>query len=426
MSLFTLCKFQLKADALRARNLKGIGKSSTENVIRSLCTPDVVRGTSRLDYGQKPKPVAKKEVEEFALKSNVGKLKVTHGGSVSHADLSLDDCARDCIYRDCSECGKKKMINYLLDANPGLDLNAPASYHSWEMIEKLNRDGSIRKEPAKIFYQTEIGVLLDLWCTEAVNMATHIFNFKWQAAQFELVKSKIMCGDVLMVMDFAQNVTHQETEEIISKFRTRQSSTLHPIVCYYKCYGCRHIITEEVLMISPDLNHDALAVETYTQKAVTHLKENHITVNRIIQFTDNCAVQYKCKTAFDYICRSKLPVHRNFFGAQHGKGPADGVIGRTVQLVDAACRTGAKVRTAFKFQHLCENKWTTPPPTPSMCSHYRRRYIYVDKIDRTPVSDASVVPTTMRLHSARNTNIKDIVEVNFSSCFCRFNYFYFF
>ena len=432
--------FQLKGDGLKARFIKGINRSPTQNIIRSLCDPSAVRIDSRLTFSFNKKEQLEQEVTaQFKLKSNVGKKNVTHVPAVSHGTFSLDDCARDCIYRDCLKCGKKKLMNYILDANPNLDLNRPANYHEWELIVKKKPDGSVwknaadgstKKELVKIYHATEIGVLLDKWCQNAVTMSTHIFNFKWQAAQFELVKSKLKHGDLLMVMDFAQNVQHQETNEPIQKFRSRQSSTLHPVVCYYKCHSCRSLITDELLMATKDLTHDAAAVETFTQIAVENLMAKNITVNRIIQFTDNCAVQYKCKTAFDYMSRWDIPIHRNYFGSQHGKGPADGCIGRTVQQVDSACRTGdATIYDAFQFTFYCQENLTRDPTRIGkrllepheipMCEHFQRHFIYVDSIDRTLCTNAKPVPKTLKVHSAKNTGRPGIVEVNFATCFCR-------
>ena len=440
--LCSMClNFKLKSAGLKSRRVKGISSSPTQNIMYSLCDPEVRRITSRLTFSFNKKEQLEREIAEklqFKIKSRVGKKDVTHVPTVSHGEVSLDDCARDCIYRDCLKCGKKKLMNYILDKNPGLNMNDPASYHSWEKVTRRKPDGSVwknsngtdKKEPVKIYHVTEIGVLLDKWCDEALSMSTHIFNFKWQAAQFEVVKSKLMHGDVLMVMDFAQNVVLQETEEPIDKFRTRQSSTLHPIVCYYKCPGCTSIITDELLMVTPDLRHDAVAVETFTKKAVDMLKAKQITVNRIIQFTDNCAVQYKCKAAFDYMSRWDTPIHRNFFGAQHGKGPADGCIGRTVQQVGNASRTDeAYITTPFEFAFYCQENLTRDttrngknliePEDRNMCQHFQRHFIYVHQIDRTLCTKAIVLPETMKVHSVRNMGKNGHLEVNQSSCFCR-------
>ena len=80
-------------------------------------------------------------------------------------------------------------------------------------------------------------------------------------------------------------------------------------------------------MITDDLCHDKFAVRAFEKQTLDHLKAKGFIPNQIIQFCDNCAGQYKSKGPFQFVSESEIPILRMFFGARHGKGPADGVVG---------------------------------------------------------------------------------------------------
>ena len=101
---------------------------------------------------------------------------------------------------------------------------------------------------------------------------------------------------------------------------------LHPIVNYYLDDNGK-LVMEEHLMISDDLCHK-FAVREFEKVSLQKLKDKGFVPKQIIQFCDNCAGQYKSKGPFQFISASGIPTLCMFFGARHGKGPTDGVIGR--------------------------------------------------------------------------------------------------
>ncbi len=159
-------------------------------------------------------------------------------------------------------------------------------------------------------------------------MSWHLFNFKWQGQQFELAKSSLRDSEVLMVMDFTQNFEHKYGQEPQSSHWYHTTTTMHPVVCYYKCLDCHNMRKEELIMLSDDMDHNAYAVKAFENKALEHLHEGGMTVMQAIQFMDNCAAQYKSHKLFDILSYRKIPFERHYFRSQHGKGPGDAAIGR--------------------------------------------------------------------------------------------------
>ena len=88
---------------------------------------------------------------------------------------------------------------------------------------------------------------------------------------------------------------------------------------------CQKTVTESLVFISDDLQHDFHAVNTFTAKALGHLRDQRgLTVERVVQWTDGCASQYKSYGPFSDISHSGTvhgaTMYRNFFGSRHGKG----------------------------------------------------------------------------------------------------------
>ena len=92
-----------------------------------------------------------------------------------------------------------------------------------------------------------------------------------------------------------------------------------------------------------DLKHDSFAVDTFVDKALSHLKEKGIPVKRIIMWSDNCGTQYKSCKVFDSMSKFRdIPVICNYFCAKHGKAGADGAIGCLSMHLDAVVDQVAK------------------------------------------------------------------------------------
>ena len=95
------------------------------------------------------------------------------------------------------------------------------------------------------------------------------------------------------------------------------------------------------MILSNDLKHDSFAVNTFVQKALTHLRENKVMIKRLIMWSDNCGPQYKSCKVFDAVSKYEdIPVMWNYFCAKHGKAEADGAIGWLSMHNDSVVRSG--------------------------------------------------------------------------------------
>ena len=153
---------------------------------------------------------------------------------------------------------------------------------------------------------------------DVLNMQQHLFHLKWKCLQFgELVKN-LQTGEVVFVIDFAKNYSHQEADELQSAHWDHMQSTMQPVVVYYKCH-CGKTITDEIIHFTSDLKHDAYAVEEFERKTIEHMKVKNITIKCIYEFSDNCPSQYKSKNPFRILSKSKILIMRNYFCKNMGR-----------------------------------------------------------------------------------------------------------
>ena len=73
---------------------------------------------------------------------------------------------------------------------------------------KMERKSRKRKQFDKIQYTGTLVQLLMLFTKSIHNLSIHIFDFCCQAFQFDECKKLLQHGDVLMIIDFAQNHSH--------------------------------------------------------------------------------------------------------------------------------------------------------------------------------------------------------------------------
>ncbi len=143
-----------------------------------------------------------------------------------------------------------------------------------------------------------------------------------------------------------------------------------------------------------------------------------LNVKYIIQFTDNCTAQYKSKLPFQYISQQTIPWEWHYFGAKHGKGPADVAIGHLKRRLDdhqhtEQCNFGsAEDIYDFVLKNLIVMRDIDG------CCHPQSMFFYITDIDRTPPVTAKTLPGTQQIHSVQNTGVPGYIERYDNSCFC--------
>ena len=245
-------------------------------------------------------------------------------------------------------------------------------------------------------------------------MSQHIFSANWNYAMFQYVRDNLKPGYLLQVLDFGQNYLNIFQDEPQSKHWDHTQTTIHPIVNFYIKEGESVPTLEEHIMISDDKNHDKYAVKAFEQASLGHLKEKGFTPTHIIQFDDNCSSQYKSRGIFQFVSYSDVPKLKMYFGARHGKGPADGAVGR----VKAAAARAVKsrqflIRSAREFYNFCKEKLNK-----NTSGTFVQSFFYIEDIKRHEPIVAVTTKTSSTWHSVRSCGIPLVVEAREIGCVC--------
>ena len=156
-----------------------------------------------------------------------------------------------------------------------------------------------------------------------------------------------------------------------------------------------------------DIKHDSFAVDTFVDKALSHVKENGIPVKRVIMWSDNCGTQYKSCKVFDSMSKFKnIPVMHNYFCATHGKAKADGAIGHLSMHLDAVVRSGSQ-EFADAGEIVCYYN-----------IKLQVHYFEASNINHDESIKCETVKGTLNFHPVLTVGIPGIIEVRESSCFC--------
>ena len=401
----TCVNHSLLLDALIVAKVKGLKRRVTQNILRSFCPMvDEKKGSTNRKL-------------EFS----------------DTLDEALTDHNRECIFRECQKCGAVHFQDKLIKENPDVDWGKEVHWSQWQKVtvfgqstqnEQGNKKNSFRPTD-KIRFKGSLAQLLTLFTESLNDISKHIFHFRWQTEQFDQCKQQLQENDVMLVMDFAMNYAHRRQFEIQKGFFSRRTSTMHPVIAFYPCPHdcCDQVVKDEIMILSDDHTHDSHAVITYVDKALCHLREKGVTINRIVMWSDNCGAQYKNCKIFEHMSKIfDVLVMRCFFCAKHGKADADGAIGRLSQHLDTAIRSGKlEASSAAELVRYCNANLQLCQEDPEMCCHYQRHYYEVleNQINRDrPEIEPQTVEGTQKLHAVRNTGVAGILEVRESSCFC--------
>ena len=351
----------------------------------------------------------------LAIESTVCDVRNGHFGEICGKQQFAQ---RDCIYRDCMECGVNKLKLTIEDLNRDiLRLNRPITYHRWKSVEGKSTPQKCEiKKPLK----SVVTDFLDL----LENFSQHLFRSNWHRTVFDHVKKNLQPGYVLQVLDFAMNFNNRYQDEIQSAYYSGTQTTIHGTINFLLCprQGCNEIVTLALVHISHDLKHDSFLSRAIQNLTFKYLVNMGIPLDLVIQFCDNCASQYKCRRVFAELARIALELIRVYYGEKHGKSHADALFGRLKAWMAYKIKTRHFiVQNAKDFYNYCREFYETPDLEEDCCQHYKVKFQYVRPSDIRRHNNADLdthVEGTHDLYSVRNTKEPLELKVRKVPCLC--------
>ena len=248
-------------------------------------------------------------------------------------DVVCSDENEKCMLGGCTSC--KDSIKFLLIINdqPSNALVETVSYKQWGKndecrIQRKTFEGTVKE-------------VTQLIKDKLPDFVRHVFVRRMQAKYFDVAKSSLQEGEVLIQMDFSQNYQHKTQDEIQSAYYAYESSTLFTTMMYFQEAGetCEEpfVIITDFDDIGGSKGHDKYAVSSFTRLTVNKFlarRNSDYKVESLKFFSDGTCQHFKQKYSICQVVTlnfsEKIDVSWHFFATSHGKGPIDG-LGSTIK-----------------------------------------------------------------------------------------------
>ena len=328
----------------------------------------------------------------------------------------------NCIMRNCNQCGVHKLYETIIRDNPGLcdKYNENVIWYKWSSPVEVIEGREFKCPFNKYCHNGSLGTLLNNFYISVHQMSKHLFHYKWQGIQYEELKSSLRHGEVMAVIDFGQNINHKKQREAQGSHYNRRQSAIFPFVCNYLCQKCSALVTHEIVCISDDLKHDAYAVREFEIHAIKLLRQHGVQVDSFYEWCDNCSSEFKSKSPFFLLFLMGVRIIRSYWGENHGKGPADAVIGRVSQQMHSAIARNKTSISHGMDMVLYLQSLTRDQEGPNLCQHYKKSFVYVDTIQHH-LNDFQLktIKGSRDFHCVENTGVPLTLNVCANSCMCR-------
>ena len=200
----------------------------------------------------------------------------------------------------------------------------------------------------------------------------HLFRANWNRNIFDDICKHLVPGYVVQIFNFTMNFHNIYQDEVQSAYWDSTQTSIHAVINYYLCPNdsCTETVTLILVQITDDLRHDSFTARAGHDAAFRYLAKIGVPMDTILQFSDNCASQYKSRRPFAELARSPLNIIRVFFGEKHGKSQCDGFFGRLKSWMTYRIKAHhVVISNATDFYRCCCEDYQTPEPAPGECQH---------------------------------------------------------
>ncbi len=258
------------------------------------------------------------------------------------------------------------------------------------------------------------------FCEKIELLRPHSFVASEQAKFYNVCKSTLLSGDMLVTVDFSENYAFVLQDAAQGFHWNNSQATLHPFFAYYIDDG--KLCHLSCVVVSDCLHHDTTAVYLFQKAFIALLKRilpARSQPHKIIYFSDGAGSQYKNKKNFINLCHHKddfgVSAEWHFSATSHGKGACDGV-GGTVKCLAAR----ASLQRPYNNQIMTLRQlfdWASisiPAVYFEYCSN--EDYEREERNLQGRFRNAQTIPGTRKLHSYVPISVDTLQVRPFSTC----------
>lgn len=350
-----------------------------------------------------------------------------------------------CLKRECDECGVDKFVLLPEELSEDTKEQFIWKHYAYILTGKFLSNGQEKKKIALITKQTPPKELFTYFQGLLKEYPYHSFMAKWQRDQMDNLIEHLPLNEVVCVHDYSEGYSCRQQDELQSEYFDVAKVSLHITILYRHAVESidgktstendPQIIKEHLFVISDDEVQDYHSVHKAQELVKGYLEDQlKITINKLHEFTDGCAAQYKSRHCIgDLSCCLAdygFNVQRSYFETSHAKGEQDAAGANVKQKVSqAVLRKTAVIRNAKEMKDFLAENFTTPAAS-SFASRTqavglsRRVFFYVPTkgeeavVRRRQDRTFKALQGIRKLHCVKTTAEQGRVFVRDRTCYC--------
>jgi hypothetical protein len=225
----------------------------------------------------------------------------------------------ECMSGQCSECCNLQSLKETIEEIMVEKQGSEVTYKQWKTTA-----GKTKLLDVVSSVDEYIATLLGE-CKNSLKL--HYFVKKRQQLAMRRTRENLADDEVLILMDFAENLGFVIQNEISENYFDRGQCSLHNIIIYRK--NSIELKAHSFCFVNDDRTHDVSFVIASLKMLFSEQADLFKGVNRLNFFTDGAAQHYKSRNSmwFMSFCSEifGIPASWQFHATAHGKGPCDGI-----------------------------------------------------------------------------------------------------
>jgi hypothetical protein len=335
-----------------------------------------------------------------------------------------------CIERSCTECGTHLLMDHYAPILGQAAIREKiVLWSNWTNVDRVKLNKRTAKEEVKSYNEivknaTTFEELLHETMNDTKTFAMHEFRMRWQWNQLHELTEKLPADDILLIMDFSENIGLQFSEETIASHSKCFSLSLFPVAVYHRIND--NVELEAVLILSDDLCHDNNLVRMCTEKVMDHMKTVYPDkmVRNVHRFSDGCASQFKSRHTMRDIAvfeeEHGCSLTCNYGETSEFKNVCDGM-GDHIKtpLTNAIIRGDLVLSTPFSYYEYAKKHMTFYPESRGDHKMIRRTFYFLnkDEVNRDGDHFGKPLPGVMKVRSVLALG-KGFIGFRKLSCYC--------
>ena len=220
-----------------------------------------------------------------------------------------------CVKGECQRCGFHLIPLCEREVDPTNE--SLLEWRRFEMVEAGKTKAGDPKNVLRLEYKrTTAKVFLDFAKSKIPPFLRHQHTARWQDVQYRACIEGLHSGEIMSLIDYAENYSFKEQNEVQSQhwYNFQLTILVHITYTVNPDYDVadpksKKRLTEYYYYISDDPKHDSLFVQHCLNLHWTTLCVEGRAPTRHIVWSDGCAAQFKGATAFFYVSRFVIGLH---------------------------------------------------------------------------------------------------------------------